>query len=60
MSIGVHPRQPNPLSPSQVPLSRLDRLDDIAEAGVFLASEMARYMTGSAALVDRGAFVNLQ
>ncbi|WP_273557132.1 SDR family NAD(P)-dependent oxidoreductase [Methylobacterium frigidaeris] len=45
---------------ARVPLGRLGRPDDIAEVAVFLASDMARYMTGSAVLVDGGAYVNLQ
>lgn len=45
---------------ARVPLGRLGQPDDIADVAVFLASDMARYMTGSAVLVDGGAFVNLQ
>ena len=34
--------------------------DDIAGPVVFLASDLAKYMTGSQVLVDGGLFVNLQ
>ena len=34
--------------------------EDLAGPIVFLASDMARYVTGAALLVDGGAFVNLQ
>lgn len=33
---------------------------DIAGPVVFLASDLARYMTGSSIIVDGGAFVNFQ
>lgn len=45
---------------ARVPLGRLGEPDDLADPIVFLASEMARYVTGAALLVDGGAFVNLQ
>ena len=45
---------------SRIPLGRLGEADDLAGPIVFLASEMARYVTGAALLVDGGAFVNLQ
>ncbi|HVY86339.1 MAG TPA: SDR family NAD(P)-dependent oxidoreductase [Caulobacterales bacterium] len=45
---------------SRVPLGRLGQADDIAGPIIFLASDMARYVTGAALLVDGGAFVNLQ
>jgi L-rhamnose 1-dehydrogenase len=45
---------------SRVPLGRLGKPDDVAGPIVFLASDMARYVTGAALLVDGGAFVNLQ
>jgi L-rhamnose 1-dehydrogenase len=45
---------------ARVPLGRLGEPDDLAEPIVFLASDMARYVTGAALLVDGGAFVNLQ
>ncbi|PFH54441.1 hypothetical protein AMATHDRAFT_134671 [Amanita thiersii Skay4041] len=41
-------------------LKRLGAPDDIAGPVVFLASELAKYVTGSALLVDGGLFVNLQ
>ncbi|WP_282183196.1 SDR family NAD(P)-dependent oxidoreductase [Niveispirillum sp. SYP-B3756] len=44
----------------RIPLGRLGQPEDIGGAVVFLASDMARYVTGAAILVDGGAFVNLQ
>jgi len=44
----------------RVPLGRLGEPDDVAGPIVFLASDLARYVTGAALLVDGGAFVNLQ
>jgi len=44
----------------RIPLGRLGKADDLAGPIVFLASDMARYVTGAALLVDGGAFVNLQ
>ncbi|PMX81978.1 short-chain dehydrogenase, partial [Pseudomonas sp. GW460-C3] len=45
---------------NRIPLGRLGRPDDVAGPIVFLASDMARYVTGAALLVDGGMFVNLQ
>lgn len=45
---------------SRTPLGRLGEPDDVAGPIVFLASDMARYVTGAALLVDGGLFVNLQ
>jgi L-rhamnose 1-dehydrogenase len=45
---------------ARVPLGRLGEPDDLAGPIIFLASDMARYITGAALLVDGGAFVNLQ
>ncbi|HEV7914663.1 MAG TPA: SDR family oxidoreductase, partial [Albitalea sp.] len=39
---------------------RLGQPEDIAGSVVFLASDMARYVTGAELLVDGGMFVNLQ
>jgi L-rhamnose 1-dehydrogenase len=44
----------------RIPLGRLGVPDDIASVVVFLASDMARYVTGASLLVDGGMFVNLQ
>lgn len=44
----------------RIPLGRLGQPEDIAGPIVFLSSDMARYVTGSALLVDGGMFVNLQ
>jgi L-rhamnose 1-dehydrogenase len=44
----------------RIPLRRLGQPQDVASAVVFLASDMARYITGAALLVDGGLFVNLQ
>lgn len=44
----------------RIPLGRLGAPEDVANAVVFLASDMARYITGAALLVDGGLFVNLQ
>lgn len=44
----------------RIPLRRLGAPEDVASAVVFLASDMARYVTGAALLVDGGLFVNLQ
>jgi L-rhamnose 1-dehydrogenase len=44
----------------RIPLGRYGEPADVAEVVVFLASDMARYVTGAALLVDGGLFVNLQ
>jgi L-rhamnose 1-dehydrogenase len=44
----------------RIPLGRLGQPIDVAKAVVFLASDMADYITGAALLVDGGLFVNLQ
>ena len=44
----------------RVPLGRLGQPDDLAGPIVFLASDLANYVTGAALLVDGGAYVNLQ
>ena len=44
----------------RVPLGRLGQPEDMIGPIVFLASDMAQYVTGAALLVDGGAFVNLQ
>lgn len=41
-------------------LGRLGKPDEVADVVVFLASDMARYVTGASILVDGGLFVNLQ
>jgi len=45
---------------ARIPLGRLGDPEDLVGPIVFLASDMARYVTGAALLVDGGAFVNLQ
>jgi L-rhamnose 1-dehydrogenase len=45
---------------NRIPLGRLGTPEDVASVVVFLASDMARYVTGAALLVDGGLFVNLQ
>ena len=45
---------------ARIPLGRLGQPEDLAGPIVFLASDMAAYVTGAALLVDGGAFVNLQ
>jgi L-rhamnose 1-dehydrogenase len=45
---------------ARIPLGRLGEAEDLAGPIVFLASDMAQYVTGAALLVDGGAFVNLQ
>ena len=44
----------------RIPLGRLGEPRDVAGCVVFLASDLARYVTGAAVLVDGGLFVNLQ
>ncbi len=44
----------------RIPLGRLGDPDDIGGVVVFLASDLAKYMTGAHVLVDGGAFVHLQ
>lgn len=44
----------------RTPLGRLGEPNDLAGPVVFLASDMARYVTGASLLVDGGMFVNLQ
>lgn len=45
---------------SRIPLGRLGQPDDLGGPVVFLASDLAKYVTGAALLVDGGMFVNLQ
>lgn len=45
---------------SRVPLGRFGKPEDVADVAVFFASDLARYVTGAALLVDGGLFVNLQ
>ncbi len=44
----------------RIPLGRLGAPDDIAKVVVFLASDLASYVTGASVLADGGLFVNLQ
>ncbi|KAJ9115836.1 hypothetical protein QFC22_004978 [Naganishia vaughanmartiniae] len=44
----------------RIPLGRLGVPDDIAEPVCFLASDMAKYITGASLLVDGGAAISLQ
>jgi L-rhamnose 1-dehydrogenase len=44
----------------RIPLGRLGKPDDIAKVVVFLASDLAGYVTGASVLADGGMFVNLQ
>jgi L-rhamnose 1-dehydrogenase len=44
----------------RIPLGRLGQPKDVADVVVFLASDLASYVTGAALLVDGGLFVNLQ
>ena len=44
----------------RVPLGRFGKPEDVADVVVFFASDLARYVTGAALLVDGGLFVNLQ
>ena len=44
----------------RVPLGRLGQPEDLIGPVVFLASDMAEYVTCAALLVDGGMFVNLQ
>ena len=44
----------------RIPLGRIGEPEDVAGPVVFLASDAARYMTGSSLLVDGGMFVNVQ
>jgi L-rhamnose 1-dehydrogenase len=44
----------------RIPLGRLGQPRDIAGPVVFLASDLAAYVTGAEVLVDGGLFVNLQ
>jgi L-rhamnose 1-dehydrogenase len=45
---------------ARVPLGRFGKPEDVADVVVFFASDLARYVTGAALLVDGGLFVNLQ
>ena len=45
---------------ARTPLGRLGAPEDLAGPIVFLASDMAAYVTGAALLVDGGMYVNLQ
>ncbi len=44
----------------RIPLGRYGTPEDVADCVMFLASDLARYVTGAALLVDGGLFVNLQ
>jgi L-rhamnose 1-dehydrogenase len=44
----------------RIPLRRMGEPLDVAKVVVFLASDMASYVSGAALLVDGGLFVNLQ
>ena len=44
----------------RIPLGRSGVPDEVADCVAFLASDLARYVTGAALLVEGGLFVNLQ
>jgi L-rhamnose 1-dehydrogenase len=44
----------------RIPLGRVGQPEDVTGCVVFLASDLARYVTGAALLIDGGMFVNLQ
>ncbi|WP_062789068.1 SDR family NAD(P)-dependent oxidoreductase [Aquitalea pelogenes] len=45
---------------NRIPLGRLGQPEDLVGPAVFLASDLARYVTGASLLVDGGMYVNLQ
>jgi L-rhamnose 1-dehydrogenase len=45
---------------NRIPLGRLGQPEDLAGPVIFLASDLAGYVTGASLLVDGGMFVNLQ
>ena len=56
----AHADQVDLLRAYSLTFSRLGRPDDLVGPIVFLASDLADYVSGAALLVDGGAFVNLQ
>jgi 3-oxoacyl-[acyl-carrier protein] reductase len=52
--IRLAPEGPGPDISYAIPLGRLGHVDEIASAAVFLASDMARYITGQTIHVDGG------
>ena len=44
----------------RIPLGRLGEPEDLVGPAVFLASDLAQYVTGASLLVDGGMYVNLQ
>lgn len=44
----------------RIPLGRIGQPEDVVGSVIFLASDMARYITGAELLVDGGLYVNLQ
>ncbi len=53
MTAALTPEQREKIQ-SQIPLGRLGGVEDIAQAAVFLASDLARYITGQTIVVDGG------
>ncbi|QBK31839.1 SDR family NAD(P)-dependent oxidoreductase [Roseitalea porphyridii] len=44
----------------RIPLGRYGEPEDVGDVVAFLASDMARYVTGASVIVDGGMYVNLQ
>lgn len=56
-SEGIDPQQAVEAFPAKIPMRRMGEPDDIGKVALFLASDLASYLTGSQIVVDGGALL---